>query len=185
MFRFLHRTEAAKNRRRTSISLFYLHTLYMCISYYMCRAKNLIVQVSAKVRSRKRKTFLRTTCNENIVKKAWKLIEIFLQFWGYLKHCMRPPAMKKHNYSFNNIDTSLQDFNWNQLWPDICLNFNSKWHTVRLVDSISSPFEFQQFQFSAWCDIDGVSSSDQTFLVRLSKGLKTLVRINGVAPFVK
>ena len=70
MFRFLHRTEAAKNRRRTSISLFYLHTLYMCISYYMCRAKNLIVQVSAKVRSRKRKTFLRTTCNENIVKKS-------------------------------------------------------------------------------------------------------------------
>ena len=39
----------------------------------MCRAKNLIVQVSAKVRSRKRKTFLRTTCNENIVKNLYQM----------------------------------------------------------------------------------------------------------------
>ena len=39
----------------------------------MCRAKNLIVQVSAKVRSRKRKTFLRTTCNENIVKDLYQM----------------------------------------------------------------------------------------------------------------
>ena len=62
----------------------------------MCRAKNLIVQVSAKVRSRKRKTFLGPPAMKTLL-KSMEMIEIFLQDWGYLKHCMRPPAMKKHN----------------------------------------------------------------------------------------
>ena len=67
----------------------------------MCRAKNLIVQVSAKVRSRKRKTFLRTTCNENIVKKLpeWSQFYyfLFLKFEIIWDHLQREDVILKQH----------------------------------------------------------------------------------------